>query len=154
EATALYRQGLQLNPGDDVTRIDLAVLLEGQGKEEEAAALLRQVLRQNAQYHYAREHLAKMLERQGKAEAAVDVYRTALSANAGDDFARMAFAELLRRLGRTREADVLELRGFHALLESQGKWEEVAALYLESLAKNPKDVRARTDLGRLYERRG
>lgn len=100
---ANLRRALELDPRNDLARLDLAELLIGQKKTEEAQALLDEVL-DNAALDARRDALraaAGFTRAGGENEAHL---RAKLAANPGDLEARYALAERLAAAHRYREA--------------------------------------------------
>lgn len=64
EAAALYREGLELCPDDEVARYELAKILEGLGRWAQAEEELEAALRINPNFHDAKRRLESIRKRQ------------------------------------------------------------------------------------------
>ncbi|OSM06933.1 tetratricopeptide repeat protein [Magnetofaba australis] len=166
-AEALYRQILAVAPNHPQTLHNLAILLQGAKRIEEASGLLMQAIEAHPNYAEAYMVLGNILtdlERYAEAET---LYRHALSLNPRLTSATVNLSAALRRAGRGKEAELavneaLEHDPNNPLLHAQlgmalrvqGRVQEAESALRGALAMNPEDDEARHTLGMLLQARG
>ena len=112
---------------------NLGVLLDDQGRQEEAEAEYRAAIAADPQYAMAHSNLGVLLDDQGRQEEAQAEYRVAIAADP-------QYAKAHYNLG--------------VLLDNQGRQEEAEAEYRAAIAVDPQDARAHSNLGVLLREAG
>jgi tetratricopeptide (TPR) repeat protein len=166
DSAALFGRALQVNPTNPTVHYDLAVVLEAQGKREQAIRHWSEALRLKPGFAKAHNNLGVMLVREGRLDEAVSHYRQALRID--PDYVD-AHYNLANVLGHREEFDgairhyreALRVEPDHAgarfnigsALVSQGRFDEAIPHYQELLRKNPDHAKARRNLDILLKRR-
>lgn len=128
-----YRQAMLLDPADPRPRFNLAVLYQDRGRFEEAEALYRSILAKHPEYAHAWANLASIEEKRNQPHAAEKFYRRAVDADKDDAWTASQYGYFLLRAGKDEEA---------------------AALFEESLKRNPRCANGWFGLGEIAERKG
>lgn len=145
DSTALFRHALAVTEGNYLAHGGLGVVLDEQGRPEEAIANFREALRIAPGYVDALYNLGNALFRQGRADEAATYYRRLMEispnimpahGNMGDLFAKQLDQ-------RTAASEVQSGNR----LSSEGKYREAMAQYQKALSRNPDLVEAHTKLG-------
>ncbi len=158
DAIGYYRQCLQAeNPV--AAEIGLAVCLKATGEVEQAKQLLSQAVQQPdaiiaASYDQFEEaqdralapaELGKIEAELGNYAAATQWLEQALAANPRDSVTRFAYATALRGMGRSDDAQ----REFEQVRVAREQLAKATGL-IERINKDPSDVAARIELGRIH----
>ena len=109
-------------------------------------------------------NLGRCCARQGKWDKAEKHYRECLTKEVNHEECRHALTMVLYQTGRAKEADQMnqqwliqspELGGPYVAdglrLRNQGELQKAMGRYQQALAKDPKNLRGLTEMGRLYE---
>lgn len=142
---------------------NLGIVLQRQGRLEEAAAAYQQALRLSPHYAEALSNLGNVRLEQGRTQEAEASYRRALAASPQSAEALNNLGVALKEQGRLEEAadcyrQALALKPGHqeaqcnlgiALMES-GRLDEAIVCYQEVLKQNPGHAKAQTNLGFAY----
>ncbi|MFJ4376485.1 tetratricopeptide repeat protein [Pseudomonas japonica] len=144
------------------TRLNLALLLERQGRVDAAIVHYRQALQQDARYVPARTALARLLLARGQGEESAQLLREGLRLQANEPQLAWALGLLLAQQGRNDEAItwLRQARGARAaynlglLLERMGRFDEAKSTLLDGLRQAPDDADLRFALAWLAARRG
>jgi Flp pilus assembly protein TadD len=113
---------------------NLGVVLENQGRFEEAMVSYRNCLQSDDTHYIARANLARLLRRAGRLPEAAEEYRAALGLiTNGPDRARAlaGLGETLRLLGRLGEATELFERASRADPQSAPAWRGLGGVYAQ-----------------------
>jgi tetratricopeptide (TPR) repeat protein len=158
DAVGYYEQCLQ-SPNPVAAEIGLAACLKATGEIDRAKVLLEHAItvdtdRLRDSYRQFEEMFdpTLALAELGKIEAdlgnfarAAELLEKALAANPRDNVVRLSYATALRGLGRTEESQA-EFEKVRIAREELAK----ATLLVERVAKNPSDVEARIELGKIH----
>ena len=113
---------------------NLGVVLENQGRFEEAMVSYRNCLRIDGNHYIARANLARLLNRAGRLREAAEEYRAALpliTDSADRARALAGLGETLRELGRLAEATELFERASRADPQSAPAWRGLGGVYAQ-----------------------
>jgi tetratricopeptide (TPR) repeat protein len=133
ESAEAYKQAIVLNPSDPGPRFNLAVIYQDQGKLDEAEKQYRAIVEKNAEFAPAWSNLASIQEKRGQAETAEKSHRRAMQADRNGCAAAAQFGYFLLRARRTDEA---------------------AAVFEQSIKKDPRCANAWFGLGMIAEAKG
>ena len=159
DSETLWRYVIAIDPDIEFVRTNLAAVLTGQGRLDEAVSQCGEALRINPGYESARNNLGVALARQGKTGEAVRSYQEALRLRPG-------YTEALNNLGNAFAAQgdlagaersyrsALQLNpgyanahnGLGAVLARQGNSGQAAEHFQEALRLNPDLALARKNL--------
>jgi tetratricopeptide (TPR) repeat protein len=166
DSVALFERALQVNPTSPTVHYDLAVVLEAQGKREQAIRHWSEALRLKPGFAKAHNNLGVMLVREGRVDEAVGQYRQALRLDPDYVDAHYNLGNVLGHRGEFDGAirhyrQVLRVEPDHAearfnlgsALVSKGRFDEAIPHYQELLRKNPEHAKARRALDILLKRR-
>lgn len=128
-----YKQAIMIDPSDLESKFNLAVIYEDQGKLEEAERLYRTIVEQNPGFAPAWSNLASILEKRGQADEAERHHLRAMEADGGGCAAASQYGYFLLRAQRSGEA---------------------AAVFEQSIQKDPRCANAWFGLGLIAEARG
>ncbi len=139
---------------------NLAVVLENQGRIDDAMDNYRACLALHPAYYVARANLARLLSRQGRDEEAALEHRAVLASEPRYVRSMLGLGEALRRLGRLEPALQMFQRARRTDAASQAAWRLEGATLVQLLRLpeaeealrravriDPADVDARIDLG-------
>jgi tetratricopeptide (TPR) repeat protein len=133
DVETLYRATLARNPAAWMAHNNLGILLEQQGRTDEAIAHYREVLRLRPEFPEGHNNLAVSLANARQAEAAVAEYREAIRLNPRYRDAHLNLANLLR---------------------DAGQLEPALAEYAEAIRIDPTSAPAHNNLGIAYAQAG
>lgn len=154
-------------PKDGTPFVDMARLLEAQGKLDEAANAYRKgAERTNDPLDY-RLQIAEMYRRRGKFDQALTAYEGLRTEYPKDTRPLATMAQLYEQTGKDEKA----FATYEALLKSDPKqtwipakqaqvlirlkrWNEARALFEKEIAQNPEDYQRYADLARVYMEEG
>ncbi len=159
DSESLWKYIISINPGIEFVRTNLAAVLTGQGKLDEAVYQCGEALRINPGYESAHNNLGVALARQGKTGEAIKNYQEALRLKPG-------YTEVFNNLGNAfaAQGDLAEAErnyrsalllnpgyanahnGLGAVLARQGKREEAVEHFQDALRLNPDLALARKNL--------
>ena len=133
DSETLWKHTLAINQELDFPHYNLGLVLDAQGKTDEAVFHYREALRINPNFAQAHYNLGLIVAAQGKTDEAMKHYLETLRINPN-------YAEAHSRLG--------------VVLAAQGKTDEAARHYLEALRINPGYVQAHNNLGLILAAQG
>ena len=133
ESVEAYKQAIILNPSDPRPKFNLAVIYQDQGKLDEAERLYKTIVEHNPDFAPAWSNLASIQEKRGQAEEAEKYHRRAMEADRDGCAAASQFGYFLLRAQRSDEA---------------------AAVFEQSIEKDPRCANAWFGLGLIAEARG
>ena len=167
QAERLYRQALDLEPGNHNALHLLGVLRQQQGALDAAAALIERAVATAPDFVEAHSNLGVVYEAMGRAEDAAAAYLRAIALDPGFATARFNLGNVRRDQGRLEDAAAcyrlaLEARPDHAqahigladVLYDLGRMEEAVAAYKQGLALDPGQPGAQYNLGLALDRLG
>ncbi|MET8145660.1 NACHT domain-containing protein [Sphaerisporangium sp. NPDC005288] len=137
----LHHLRARADQGDDAAARQLAELLAGEGRAEEAITILR--VRADQGHRHTARQLAELLVREGRAEEAIAFLR--VRADQGDDAAARQLVELLAREGRAEE--------LRARADQGDRYAARQLVELFAREGRVKELRARADQGDRYAAR-
>lgn len=147
DSTTLFRHALAVTEGNYLAHSGLGVVLDEQGKTEEAIANFREALKIAPGYVDALYNLGNALFRQGRADEAAAYYSRLMEISPNIAPAHGNMGELLAKQ-REQQAAAAEVQSGNRL-SSEGKRREAMAQYQKALSRNPDLVEAHTKLGLL-----
>lgn len=163
----LYEHALKVTKASALVHHNLGVVLEQEGKSDEAILHFREALRIDPGYYLAHNSLGYCLEAQGNLQEAWMHYQKALQINPEYDLVHNNLGTLLARQGRTDEAmdhyrKALQIDPEYAdvyhnlgvLLARQAKHDEAIAYYRQALQIHPEYADAINSLGASLEAQG
>jgi predicted O-linked N-acetylglucosamine transferase (SPINDLY family) len=167
QAEQIYRQILQVEPGNINALHLLGLIAMHFGKLDHAIEHIRQSLRLKPNFAEAHSNLGLALQQQGKLAEAVESWRTALSFKPDYPEALNSLAIALKEQGLQEEAianwrRALQLRPDYAdalsnlgvALQEQGSLDEALASWRAALRANPNYADAYNNLGGALKERG
>jgi tetratricopeptide (TPR) repeat protein len=162
---AAYRAALKLDPGDDLTRLNLARVNGRAGRREAYRAGLAELVEKFPDRPDYRAELAGALREDGLLARAKEHYQALIAARPGDMETRLIFLELLEQtrdregltaqyaqLSELTPGDKVVLYNYGALLFDQKKWAEAAEAFQKVLALDAGEDSAREYLLAIYQR--
>jgi len=117
---------------------NLAVVLENQGRNDEAMQRYRRCLDMNPEYVVARINLARLLALTGDPKNAAEEYAQVLQVWPDHLASAIGLGEALRSLGMTRQAEAALLRATSIDAASPGAWNALGSVYM--VAGNHRDA--------------
>jgi len=109
---------------------NLAVVLENQGRNDEAMERYRRCLAMNPEYTVARVNLARLLALTGDARSAVEEYTQVLQVWPDHLASAIGLGEALRTLGMTGPAEAALLKATEIDGQSPGAWNALGSVYM------------------------
>ena len=103
-AIEVYRQALQMQPGNSSLRFQLAQIYHSQGLDDAAQEEYELLLADSTWHVESRRWLAQILKKQGQLDDAEDLLREALAVDPESDPVRWQLGVVLYRMGRHEEA--------------------------------------------------
>ena len=100
----MIRRAIALDPCDAETRHNLATILQGAGRQEEAIAAYREAVRLDPERASALNSLGTLLQARGDLDEAVAAFRQALQIEAGSAIFKSNLGNALRARGENEEA--------------------------------------------------
>ena len=104
EATALFRKGLEIAPGNPALRHRLGTALYLMGDEARAQEQFEEVVRASPDYFLAQYSLGVLLQAKGRHAEAIDHFAAAVRSRPSYTEARLRLAMAYARIGRYEEA--------------------------------------------------
>jgi len=166
-AETLWRDTLRKNPAAWIAHNNLANILIGQGKLDEAMEHFRMALSYSPDYPEAHTGLGIILAQQGKLDDAIRHFQERLRLKSGSPMAHTNLALALARTGAAAEAhdhfnralamdpDYLDARrGLAVLLARQGRYEDALVHFQHVARLVPDDAEAQFDLAGMLHRVG
>jgi tetratricopeptide (TPR) repeat protein len=166
-AATAWRRALGLSPGQEEARVNLANLLQSQGRDPEAAALYREGLVRLSKSSSLWTNYGALLWKTGQYPAAIAAQQEALRLKPGDPVALLNLGLALKATGdlegaeaalresiRRRPSGALAHNALGALLVARGDWNGAASSFAEAARANPGLAAAHANLGRACERLG
>jgi tetratricopeptide (TPR) repeat protein len=163
----LWNHALECTTGNYVAYNNLGVILDHQGKVDEAITQYQSALQINPGFSEAHANLGIAFRHKGNDDEAITQYQTALQLNPGYALARNSLGNSLRRKGKEDEAMIqyqmaLQINPGYAeahknlasLLLQKGKVDEAIARYQMALQINPDDAEAHNSLGIILLQKG
>lgn len=105
QAERNFRRALEIQPGDDIARVNLAMALMDQGRLKEAEQELRTMIQEKAGYVDAYYGLGIILDKQGRKNEAVDYLEKALEFKPDYTEVRSNLGIILARMDRYNDAE-------------------------------------------------
>lgn len=166
-SSSIFKHALEVNPESWLANNNLGMVLEKQGKPQEAMARFDEALRLKPNFAEAHLNLGIALQRQGKTEAGAAHYRKALDIDPSLVEAHSNLAAALQERGQIDEAishclEAIRLNpdssgayfNLGNILRLQEKLEEAAASYSEALRIDPNFTEAHNNLGITLQKQG
>jgi len=163
----LFEHALQVTTNNEVAHNNLGVVLDRQGRTEEAIAHYREALRIKPGYPELLNNLAVALAGQGKTEEAIAYCQKALRINSKDARAHQNLALVFSKEGRFEEATahclaMLRINsndaGAHnnlgVILDAEQKKAEAEQEFREALRLDPDSAEIQYNLGALLSQQG
>ena len=158
---------VKVKPRDMIAWYNLGVLLDDQGRPDEAEQAYRQALDADPKKAEAWSNLGVLLNQQGRPDEAEQAYRQALDADPKDASTWYNLGVLLDDQGRLEEAEQAYRQALDAdpkkaeawsnlgvLLNQQGRLDEAEQAYRQALDADPKKAEAWYNLGVLLDDQG
>jgi tetratricopeptide (TPR) repeat protein len=150
EAMALFRKGLEIEPGNPSLRHRLGTALFMKGDARGARAQFEQVVRESPDHYMAQYSLGVLLQAEGRHADAVERFSAALQTRPSYNEARLRLVTSLRRTGRAKESlphydqilavtpDLVEARFGRAMaLVQLGRYREARDRLAEGMKAHP-----------------
>ena len=166
-SASLFEHALKVNPESWLANNNLGMVLEKEGKLQEAVTRYDEALRLKPTFAEAHLNLGMALQREGKTEAGAAHYRKALDIDPSFAEAHSNLAAALQELGQIDEAvshchEAIRLNPNYPearfnlgnFLRLQGKLAEAAASYGEALRIDPDYTEAHNNLGITLQKLG
>ena len=163
----LFEHALGVTRGNNSLHNNLGVVLEKQGKADEAIKHYLEALRINPEYEKAHNNLGNVLEKQGRRDEAIKHYLEAIRINPGFAKAHYNLGVALKDLGHIDEAmkhfseavrinpDYEEAHNnLGVVLKKQGRVDEAIKHYSEAIRINPDFMEAHYNLGVALQNQG
>jgi tetratricopeptide (TPR) repeat protein len=167
DTESLLRYTVAASPGSSVAHYNWALLLERQGKLDDAVEHYRQAVRINPRYVRARNNLGVTLAAQGHLEEAIGHYRRVLEIHPGSAETHNNMGNALFRTGELDGAlrhyqEALRIdpayarahNGMGIVLATQGKVDEAIARFRMAVEIDPALARVHLNLANLLAKRG
>jgi tetratricopeptide (TPR) repeat protein len=167
DSETLWVETLKKNPASWIAHNNLGIILDKQGKIEEASAHYSEALRIKPDYAETHNNLGAALIRQGKIEQALGHYYKALQIKPDYAEAHNNLGAALIRQGKIKQAlshyyKALQIKPRSAkahnnlavLLAKAGRLDEAISHYLEALEIKPDFAEAHYNLGLAYSSKG
>lgn len=162
-AVEVLAQSLKKNPKNHLLMFQIATILAGDRKWDEAIKFFKSGLEIEPDSAWAQIQLAKVYLQNGNANLAIEYLEKARLTETRDPFVYETLARIYNRKNDTFEAERVILEGlsineknqtlileYANLLEKRGKVKETIKAYEESLKYNPNNAYALGKLGNLY----
>ncbi len=166
-SVTLFEHALEVTTGNYTTHLDLGVVLQNQGKINQAITHYKEALRIKPKFVEAHNNLGTALEEQGKIEAAIRQYAEALRISPGLAKTHNNMGIALEKMGRTDEAsrhyaqaleidpDNVHVRfNLGTALFVIGKINEATVHFREVLRRSPNHIAALNNLGAALFQKG
>lgn len=163
----LWLDTLQKNPKAWMAQTNFGLMLEAEGKLDEAISLYRQALQLAPDSAKSHNNLGVALQKQGKINEAIDHYRLSLQLKPNYAPAHYNLGDALDTQGKLDEAishyyQALDIDSDYAplhhslgrVLQLQGKFDEAIAHYSKALEIEPDHAEAHNNLGQILAGRG
>jgi len=167
DLVSLYTATLTSNPGCWMAHYNLGIVLNDQGKTDEAIAHYQEAIELRPRYAEAHYNLGRLLAQKGRLDDAVAHYEKALEINPADAEARNNLGVTLFGIGRVDDAiahyqDALKIRPDYAeascnlanALLTKGDLDGAITRYSACLALSPNQAEVQYDLASALLRKG